>query len=217
MEAPKTRALRGIQERMQGLDVNSLRYQLLESAKNFKTSWIELGQSLYTAWKDKMYREWGYASFEIYTSREIGIRKSTAMKLLRSYYFLEKEEPAYLGRDYVESADAASVPGYESIDVLRLAKNKKTLDDHDYANLKKDIFEKGKDASQVKRDLTALIRQRQESEPDEARQKRKVITVRRFLSTLKSLKEEMESAKLLPSPLIREAASLIRKLEAELS
>jgi hypothetical protein len=164
-----------------------------------------------------MYREWGYASFEIYTSREIGIRKSTAMKLLRSYYFLEKEEPAYLGRDYVESADAASVPGYESIDVLRLAKNKKTLDDHDYANLKKDIFEKGKDASQVKRDLTALIRQRQESEPDEARQKRKVITVRRFLSTLKSLKEEMESAKLLPSPLIREAASLIRKLEAELS
>ncbi len=217
MNTIKTKSLKGIEEKMEGLDVNSLRYHLLESAKNFKTSWVELGRGLYCVWKDKLYKDWDYSTFDIYTSREIGIRKQTAMKLLKSYYFLEKEEPGYLKTDYVESADAALVPGYESIDVLRLAKNKKTLDDDDYANFKKDIFEKGKDARALRRDLATMIRQRQELEPEEAYKKKKHATVKRFLSTLKSLKQELEISKLLPMPLIKEAAELIKKLEAEIS
>jgi len=145
------------------------------------------------------------------------VRKQTAMKLLRSYYFLEKEEPAYLDNDYISRQEAAAVPSYESIDVLRLAKDKKALEGHEYARLKKDIFEKGKDALQAKKDLTALIRQRQELEPEEAYQKRRLSTLRRFLGTLKSLQGEMESAKLLPYPLLKEAAALISKLEQEIT
>lgn len=217
MNTIKTKSLKSIEEKMTGMDVNSLRYHVLESAKNFKTSWVELGRGLYSVWKDKLYKDWDYSTFDIYTSREIGIRKQTAMKLLKSYYFLEKEEPGYLKQDYVDSADAALVPGYESIDVLRLAKNKKTLDEDDYANFKKEIFEKGKDARALRRDLTAMIRDRQELEPEEAYKKKKHTTVKRFLSTLKSLKQELEISKLLPMPLIKEAAELIRKLEAELT
>jgi hypothetical protein len=217
MDAMKSRSLKGIEQKMEGLDRNSLRYRVLESAKSFKTSWVELGQALYSVWKDKLYKEWEFGTFDAYTSREIGIRKQTALKLLRSYYFLEKEEPRYLRQDYLESADAATVPGYESIDVLRLARNKKTLDNEDYANLKKDIFEKGKDARQVRKDLTAMIRQREELEPEEAYKKRRLATVKRFLSTLKSLKQEIELSKLLPAPLIKEAQGLINKLESEIS
>jgi hypothetical protein len=130
---------------------------------------------------------------------------------------LEKEEPVYLRQDYMESVDAAVVPSYESIDVLRLAKNKKTLGEEDYANLKKDIFENGKDARQARKDLTSILRQRQELGPEEAYKKRKIATVRRFLSILKSLKQEIELSKLLPAPIIKEAQSLINKLEAEIS
>jgi len=217
MDTIKTKSLKGIEQKMENLDVNSLRYRVLESAKNFKTSWVELGQALYSVWKDKMYKDWGYATFDAYTGREIGIRKQTAMKLLRSYYFLEKEEPVYLKKDYVGSADAALVPSYESIDLLRLAKNKKTLGDDEYVSLKKEIFEKGKDAREVRRDLTAIIRQREEMEPEEAYQKRRLVTVKRLLGTLKSLKQEIEISKLLPSSLIRETANLINKLESEIS
>ncbi len=217
MNSLKTKSLQDIEQKMEGMDVNSLRYQVLQSAKHFKTSWIELGRALYSVWKDKMYKGWGYNNFDNYAAGELGIRKQTAMKLLRSYYFLEKEEPLYLRQDYAQSQDAAKVPSYESIDLLRMAKNKKTLDDKDYSNLKKEIFEKGKDVREVKRDLTALIRQRQELEPEEAWQKRKIATVRRFLGTLKSLKQEIEVSKLLPSSIIKEAADLIRKLEAEIS
>lgn len=202
---------------MENLDVNSLRYKILSSAKSFKTSWIELGQALYSVFKDKLYKDWGFSSFDAYTSREIGIRKQTAMKLLKSYYFLEKEEPAYLQGYTEDSANIASLPSYETIDVLRLAKNKKTLDNTDYARLKSEIFEKGKDSREVRKDLTALIRQREELEPEEARRRRKIATLRRFLGTLKSLKEEIEISKLLPTSLIKEAASLIDKLEAEIA
>jgi predicted nucleic acid-binding Zn-ribbon protein len=101
--------------------------------------------------------------------------------------------------------------------VLRQAKNKKALDSGDYAALKKKIFEEGKDVREVKRDLTALMKEREELEPEEAWEKRRLSTIRRFVGVLKSLKQEIEGAKLLPAPLIKEAANLIRKLEAELS
>jgi len=215
-DAAKTKSLRDIEQKMEGIDPASLRYHILKNARDFKTSWIELGRALYTVFKDKLYKEWGYGSFEIYTAREIGIRKQTAMKLLRSYYFLEKEEPLYLKKDYVESADTAAIPSYESVDLLRQAKNKKALDEDDYAALKKEVFEKGKDASEVKKGLTAIIRQREELEPEEAREKRKVATLRRFLGVLKTLKREMEAAKLAPAGLIREAAALISKFEEEI-
>lgn len=217
MEGVKTKSLKGIEEKMRGLDQNSLRYHVLESAKDFKTSWIGLGRALYSVWKDKMYKLWGYAAFEAYTGREIGIRKETAMKLLKSYYFLEKEEPQYLREDYAASTDALKVPTYESVDVLRLAKNKKELGNEDYANLKKELFEKGKDARQIKKDLTALIRERKELTSEEAWEQKKFSAVRRLLGTLKSLKREIEISKLLPSAIIKEAEGLIKKLEAQIS
>ncbi len=217
MDRPKSRSLQDIEEKMGSLEKSSLRYMILESARDFKTSWIKLGQALYTAWKDKAYKEWGYVSFEAYTAKEIGVRRETAMKLLRSYFFLEKEEPEYLRREYVDSAPAPGLPSYESIELLRKAKNQKTLDEKDYTQLKRDIFEKGRDVREVKKDLTALIRQRQELEPEEAWEKRKFSSLRRLIATLRSLKTEIETAKLLPAPLVRETAALIKKLEDELS
>jgi len=212
----KTKSLEHIEEKMVGVEEDSIRYRVLQSAKNFKTSWVELGQALYTVWKDKAYKEWGYLTFDAYTQKEIGIKKPTAMKLLKSYYFLEKEEPAYLQKEYSETQSAASVPSYEAVNLLRLAKNKSTLDKDDYQRFKKDVFEDGKDPGQVKKDLTSLMRQREELSPDEARQKRKFAIVKRIISTLNSLKMDADAQKLLPAALVKEMSGLIHKLEAEL-
>jgi hypothetical protein len=213
----KTKSLKNIEEKMGNLDSGSLRYHILESAKNFKSSWIELGRSLYSVWKDKMYKEWGYLNFDTYVSREIGIRKQTAMKLLKSYYFLEKEEPQYLKADYAEASSAAQIPGYESVDILRQAKNKKVLDEDDYNNLKKEIFEKGRDAQELKKNLGVIIRQRQELEPEEAQEKRKLVVLRRLLGHLRMLKQEIQLLKMLPTPLIKELEEMIKKIESEMS
>jgi hypothetical protein len=217
MSVIKSKTLADIEQKMEGLDEKSLRYHVLNSAKDFKTSWVELGRALYSVWKDKMFKSWGFGSFDAYAAKEIGIRKQTALKLLRSYYFLEKEEPEYLKKDYIKSLDPASVPSYESVDLLRLAKNKKSLDEDDYARIKKEVFDKGRDAREIKKDLTSLIREKEELNPEESWQKKKLATVKRFLGVLRTLKQEIETAKLLPMPLLKEVEGLIRKIENELS
>ncbi len=195
--------------------IESLREHTSQCAKNFKAGWIELGRALYSIWKDKSYKEWGYSTFEAYTSKEINIRKPTALKLLRSYFFLEKEEPQYLQEEFQEDADAASMPSYEAIDVLRLAKSKKNLEAGDYQNLKRNIFQKGKDVREVKKDLTALMRQREELSPEEAWEKRRTTSLKRLLSSLKSLRTELESSKMISAATIKEITALIDKVEVE--
>lgn len=215
MNRLKTKSLAAIEEKMTGMDTESLRFQILQSAKNFKTSWIDLGQALYSVWKDKLYKDWGFLTFDAYTSKEIGIRKNTALKLLKTYYFLEKEEPHFLNKGYVDTKDAAEVPSYESVDVLRLARKKKLLDESDYKRFKNDVLVKGRDAGAVKRDLTALIRQREELEPEEARRKRRETTIKRLLSALRALKTEIEVTKVLPSDILKQTKMLIDRIEAE--
>jgi len=211
----KTKSLEQIEARMGGMDRDSIRYRVLQSAKNFKTSWIELGSALYSVWKDKSYREWGYMTFDAYTQKEIGIKKPTAMKLLKSYYFLEKEEPVYLQKDKSGDAPCASLPSYESVNILRLAKSKNALDGSDYQRFKKDVLELGKDPSQVRRDLTALIREREEPDPAEARKKKRSSVIRRMVGTLKALKRDAEAMKILPAAIIKEVSALIGRIEAE--
>lgn len=216
MNRLKTRSLEAIEERMSGMDTESLRFQILQNAKSFKTSWIDLGQALYSVWKDKLYKDWGFMTFDAYTTKEIGVRKNTALKLLKTYYFLEKEEPHFLNKDYVKTKDAAEVPNYESVDMLRLAKKKQMLDEEDYRRFRKDIFEKGRDGREVKKDLTALIKQREELEPEEARRKRREATIKRLLTTLRSLKTEIEVTKVLPSDVLKQTKMLIDRIEAEI-
>jgi hypothetical protein len=211
-----SKSLKNIEAKMENLDISSLRYHILESAKNFKCSWVELGRSLYSVWKDKMYKEWGYVSFDVYVSREIGIRKQTAMKLLKSYYFLEKEEPQYLKDEYAASTEPAQLPSYESVNILRQAKNNKGLDEDDYRALKKEIFEKGRDAQEIKKNLGVIIRQRQELDPEEAQEKKKHAVLNRLLGQLRMLRQEVTVLKLLSTPLIKDLDNLIKNIDHEI-
>ena len=216
MEEIKSKSLKNIEAKMENLDIHSLRYHVLESAKNFKCSWIDLGRSLYSVYKDKLYKEWGYLSFDIYVSRETGIRKQTAMKLLKSYYFLEKEEPQYLKNEYTASTQPAHLPSYEAVNILRQAKNNKGLDVDDYANLKKEIFEKGRDAVELKKNLGVIIRQRQELDPEAAQEQKKFSALKRLLVQLRLLKQEVVVLKLLSVPLIKDLDNLIKNIDQEI-
>ena len=212
----KSKSLETIERKLETVEEGSLRHKILQSAKNFKTSWIELGQALYEVSKDKLYKEWGYITFDAYASKEIGIRKETAVKLLKSYFFLEKEEPWYLQKKNAADGEVASVPSYEAVNVLRLAKGSKTVDEDGYRSLRKNVLELGKDAKEAKRDLVTMIKSRQDVEPEEAREKKRTATIRRFVGALKALKRDIETSKMLPASILKEAESLIRKIESEI-
>jgi hypothetical protein len=217
MSGLTSKALDNLEQRMVEIGEDSIRHKILQSAKNFKSSWIDLGQSLYSVWKDKLYKEWGYMTFEAYTAKEIGIKKTTALKLLKSYYFLEKEEPDYLKNEQSgQTGQAAATPSYEAVNLLRLAKDKKMMDEHDYRSLKREVLESGKDAGEVRKSLTGLMKQREELDPDEARQKKRVSVLKRLVGTLRTLKTEIESSKMLPAAILKDTLSLIARIESEI-
>lgn len=216
MNAKKPKSLRRIEERMAELAPDTLRYRVLESAKAFKTSWVDLGKALYPVWKDRQYRGWGYQTFQAYVGQELGIRNQTALKLVNSYAFLAREGEAFLRDDYLASARAASLPSLDAIDLLRRAQCRRDLDSAALTSLRQEVLEFGKEAGEVRRDLTALIRRREESEPEEARGKKRFAAVRRLLGALKAFRREAALLKLLPDTLLAEAERLIEKIEAEL-
>jgi len=212
----KTRSIQRIEERMEGVSESTLRHKVLEDAKSFKTSWIRLGQSLYTVWRDRLYRDWGYSNFDVYAAKEIGIRKQTASKLLKSYYFLERKEPGYLKEEFNKNLTTASVPTYETVNALRLASKKKEIGEEDYAAIKRDVFQGGKSAHDIRKNVATLIRERRELEPEEARKSRKHALLRRLIGTLRSIRTEVKVSKMLPAKLINDTETLISKIEQEL-
>ena len=134
--------------------------------------------------------------------------------MLRSYYFLEQKEPHYLSYEYKKEAEAAQVPSYEAVNTLRLAGKNKDLTKKDYENLKKEVFEKGRDQREVAKELTALIKERKQEDPAELQEKNRMAVIRRFLSNLKAAEREIETLNLLPKKVIKEARHLIEEIES---
>lgn len=211
----KTKSIQNIEDLMGNVDESSIRYKVLNNAKHFKTSWIDLGQTLYSVWKDKLYKEWGYQTFDAYTVKEIGIRKDTALKLLRSYYFLESEEPRYLNKEAAEEMSVSKVPSYEAVDLLRTASNKKDLPREDYEKIKSKVLNDGRDVKEVKKDLTVIMKQQEELDPKEVWQKKRLALIKRMIGVLRSIKDEIKTAKILPISLVKELEGVISKLEKE--
>ena len=199
--------------KMDNATADALRADLAEHAKSFKISWVFLGQGLYAVWRDKLFHGWGFERFEDYAAAELGIKKPLAMKLVKTYFFVEQEEPAYLKKDFSEAREATVVPGYESLDVLRLARRNSQVNREDYVKLRKQVFEKGRDASAVRKDLTAIIKERKQVNPDEEREARQQASIKRFVNALKSFQKDIETLRLVEHDIAEEAQHLLAKLE----
>ena len=50
------------------LDPSSERFRVLAAARDFKASWVILGEILTTVRDSNAFKEWGYSSFEAYAS-----------------------------------------------------------------------------------------------------------------------------------------------------
>ena len=194
---------------------DTIREQILEYSKDFKTSWISLGRHLYSVWQDKLYFGWGFEKFEHYSEEELGLKKQVCLKLLKTYLFVEQNEPQYLDADFKDLRGAVNVPNFDAIDVLRVARTKKELLKDDYMKLKKDVFDKGKDASVVRRELTAIIKERKQVDSEEERELRNEASIKKLLGALGVFKKDMEVLKLIPSDIISEAEALINKLKEQ--
>lgn len=193
------------------MNADAVRRHVMQATRNFKNSWRNLAQALHVVWREKLYRKWGYDKFDQYTAKEVRIRKHTAMKLIRSYMFLEQEEPLYL-----KEADAPEgpkiLPSIDAVNLLQRAK--KNLDEKGYQKIKDDLFNKERDVREVKKDLTALVFQRRKDlDPEQERTKSGKVSVERFVSKLKAFRYEVEALHILPGYIADEIDKLIKKIK----
>ncbi|MGE5279331.1 MAG: hypothetical protein ACM3L6_01120 [Deltaproteobacteria bacterium] len=209
-----------IERKMAELEPGSLRYQVLAGARDFKASWIGLGQILYTVYKDKYFKEWGYTTFEAYCKGEVGIQQQTASKLLHSYYFLERQEPDFLRAVHQDKdgVEPRNIPSVEAVNVLRLAAQNKELTEDDYRELKKSVFEEGREGKEVKKQVGLRLRSlREEEDPQKARAQRRQQTLRRLLGTLRNLQKEAVYGHLVSEGTAQELEKLCVSLDRELT
>ena len=200
---------------MADLSPGTLRHQTLEAAKRFKASWIDLGRMLWTVYREKKFREWGYLTFEAYSIKEVGIKPPTAKKLLHSYYFLEKEEPSTLKRLTAEQPSAApsEVPSADSVNLLRLLKNRQEVPAEDYQRVRGYVLEKAKEPQEVRREVQSLLRENSTADPEQVEEARTKSAVRRMIGTLRSLRQQLSGGDLVPKKILAEVDGLTKKLE----
>ena len=216
MQIRKTRSIEKIEDKIRETEPGTIRNRILQDARSFKTSWVSLGRSLFAVWKDKLYKEWGFEEFETYIRKEIGIKKPTALKLVRSYSFLENREPAYLQRTESEELGAAKIADYGAVDVLRRADNNRDLGREEYSKLKKYVLEEGRDEKDVRKDLTTMIRQSQGVSPQEERERKRTAVLKRFVGQLKATKKHILVSGGLPDELLADVNSIITRIEKEI-
>lgn len=170
MSDSHSKSLDAIQSRMEGLSPASYRYRALDAAKHFKSSWIELGQLLYSIHRDKLFRDWGYLTFDAYCAKEVGIRRNTAVKLLKSYAFLEREEPAFLKSETLDERKPDKIPSLDSVNVLRLASENEDYPEDDYEELREAVMERAAAEEDVKKKVKYVLKTGEKKQsPEEAR------------------------------------------------
>lgn len=138
-------------ERLETLEVGSLRHTTLASAIDFKRSWIHLAQHLAEVAKGGSFKEWGFRTFEAYAQHELHLRRETAQKLVRSYDFLASHEKRSLS-DATESERAPTpLPSYQALDILAEARANPYLEEKDYREIRDQVFREDPPPSQLRK------------------------------------------------------------------
>ena len=204
MEQEKqTKGSQHIEQLMQQLPPESERYQVLATAKQFKSSWVELGESLAKVSNSKSFSEWGFTSFEDYCTKEVRIRRQTAEKLLLAYRFLERKEPGLLERQ-----KGRPLPDYRSVDLLRQADEGQQFSMEEYSELRQAVIDKERNHPLIAKQFRDVTHNHQ-PEQRTIHQHRNALMAARRLST--SLQEVSD----VPAEFSQAVDGLIRFLEGK--
>lgn len=199
-----TKGAQHIEQLLQQLPPESERYQVLISAKRFKSSWVELGESLTRIANTGQFHDWGYTTFEDYCAREIRIRRQTADKLLLAFRFLEREEPGVL-----ERKEERPLPDFRSVDLLRQAREERSFSPTDYGELRKAILEEDRSHPTAARQFREML---QEYQPDRRGERQ----CQGALSAARRLGNALTELEAVPPDLARAVQELIGYLEGRL-
>jgi hypothetical protein len=183
----KTKASQHIEQLMQELPPESERYQVLATAKQFKSSWIELGEWLTKVSNSKRFSEWGFTSFEDYCTKEVRIRRQTAEKLLLAFRFLERKEP-----DLLQRKGGRPLPDYRSVDLLRQADEEQQFSMEEYSELRQAVIEEERNHPSVAKQFRDMTHSHQPEQKTIHQHRNALMAAKRLLTSLQEVADVPE-------------------------
>jgi hypothetical protein len=147
MKTPHTKVESDLDARIAAFQGDEERVDVLQRARRFKASWIELGEALSHVLSTEHWRRWGYGSFEEYCTKELHLKRETAYKLTGSYTFLKAKAPDVLRRDGLR----APIPPLESVSFWRRAEEEEDAPVEALKELRRAVVDEGAPASSIKR------------------------------------------------------------------
>lgn len=136
MERRRSRGEAEIEALLAKLPAGSDRHRVLTAARDFKASWVALGERLTEVRESGQYAQWGYKTFEAYVRGELRLKPDTASKLTRSFSFLRDHEPAAL-----EAPITRELPALDVVDLLSRAKDKVKVSDAQLDTIRREAFD----------------------------------------------------------------------------
>ena len=186
-EKSPTKGSQHIEQLMRQLPPESERYQVLATAKQFKSSWVELGEWLAKVSNKKQFSEWGFTSFEDYCTKEIRIRRQTAEKLLLAFRFLERREPSLL-----ERKEGRPLPDYRSIDLLRKADEREYFSMEEYSELRQAVIEEERNHPSVAKRFRDMTHSHQPEQKTLHQHRNALLAAKRLATSLQEITDVPE-------------------------
>lgn len=183
-DTQKSKGAQHIEQLMRELPPESERYQVLASARQFKSSWAELGEWLARVSNGSQFSEWGYTSFEDYCTKEIRIRRQTAEKLLLAYRFLERKEPGLLERH-----QGRPLPDYRSVDLLRQADEQEHFSMAEYGELRQAIIEDERSHPAIAKQFRDITHNHQPERKTAHQYKNALMAAKRLATSLQEISD----------------------------
>jgi hypothetical protein len=190
--------------RIEELPEGSPRRRVMEAARRYKASWVELARLLVQVKREESWREWGHASFERYCAAELFIRKQTAEKLLASFGFLERHEPA-IARPRGEPR----APPFEVIEVLSRAEAAGRLSESGWQELREEVLDRGTTPARINKQLTQKF-----GPPAPPARPPRGERVARLAAGARRLADACSEERGVPEAIARQAAAVAEALEA---
>jgi hypothetical protein len=136
MPRRRTRAEVEIEAKLQALDPATKRFRVLSAVRDFKASWVAVGEELTEVRESSLFEEWGYTNFETYCRRELRIKDDTANKLTRSFSFLRDHEPQAL-----DERQQRELPPLDVVDLLSQARERAQVAPNELDTIRREVFD----------------------------------------------------------------------------
>ncbi len=201
-----------IDKQLEELNPESLRYQVLVSLRKFRSSWVELGKYLTDIAYGGDYKEWGYDDFEVYCASELGLKKPTVKKLMVSYNYMKSYEPDRL-RDNTVQERGYDVPDYQTVELLKKAREREDIDEEEKEELHRMAFEENTDEGILRKEIRERMRPADPEDIDRANFNRRR-EIDGLLRIARNLRQRLAEARSVPEGVKSRIEEALLELEA---